>query len=416
MDSRCEPPDNVGGARSTGALSGVKIVEHASFVAAPYCAKLLADLGAEVIKIEKPVLGDDARRAGPFPADRSDPERSGLFMYLNANKMGITLDLGAGSGRSIFRRLVETADILVEDNAPGALDKLDIGYSALSEANPRMIVTSLTPFGQSGPCSGHKAYYLNTYHSGMLGYITPIGSARPDRPPLKVGGYVGEYACGLSAAVATLGALYCQRATGHGEHIDVSKQEVLLSLGRLNAAASANGVVATGRVFTLAGRGGMLRCRDGHVCVHMPENRQWQGLVELMGCPEWATDEKYRTTAGRMLHLAEVLPRIQEWLETRTKEEVYHAAQRLRCTITPVMTSKDVVESGQSRYRGLFREIEHPVAGRCTIPTSPYVLSKTPWRMRRPAPLLGEHNEEIYLGRLGYGRDEIRDLARSAII
>jgi crotonobetainyl-CoA:carnitine CoA-transferase CaiB-like acyl-CoA transferase len=406
LNSMCEPAENRRRALSKGALSGVKVVEHAGFVAAPYCAKLLADLGAEVIKIENPTTGDDARRAGPFPGDNPDPESSGLFMYLNTNKMGITLNMRTETGCSIFRRLVETADILVEDNAPGTLDGLGIGYPAISELNPRLIVTSITPFGQYGPYADYRAHYLNTYHSGMLGYITPIGSARLDRPPLKVGGFLGEYACGLGAAVATLGALYCQRSTGHGQHIDVSKQEVLLSLGRLSAGARANGVPGATRAITLAGRGGMLRCRDGHVCVHVPEDRQWQGLVELMGCPEWAADEKYRTTAGRMLHLSEVLPRIEEWMETRTKEEVYHPAQKLRCTITPVMTSKDVVESGQSKYRGLFQGIDHPAAGRCMLPSSPYVFSKTPWKMRRPAPL----------ERLGYGRGEMGKLTQAGII
>jgi CoA:oxalate CoA-transferase len=398
------------------ALSGVKVVEHASFVAGPYCAKLLADMGAEVIKIEQPGVGDEARKRGPFPGGRSDPEKSGLFLYLNTSKTGITLNLRSAAGRGIFKRLVGTADIVIEDSAPRAFDDLGIGYGTLSEVNPGLVMTSVTPFGQNGPCADYKAYYLNTYHSGMLGYITPVGSASLDKPPLKVGGLVGEYASGLAAALATLGALFYQRRTGRGQYVDVSKQEALISLGRMNACASANGFAHTGRIVNLTGRGGILRCRDGHVCVHMPEDSQWRGFVQLMGCPEWATDGKFGTIAGRMLYLNEILPFIEEWAETRSKEEIYHSAQKLGCTVTPVMTAEDIVESEQSKSRGLFREVEHPVAGNFELPIGPFVFSRTPPQVRKPAPLLGEDNEEIYIDRLGLTREDLSKMRDAGVI
>ena len=402
---------------STGrALAGVRVVEYAEFVAAPYCAELLADLGAEVIKIERPGNGDEARRWGPFPGDVPHAEKSGLFLYLNTNKLGITLNPQTASGQEIFKSLIETSDILVHDRAPGVMERLGLGYSDLSEVNPKLVVTSITPFGENGPCSGYKAYYLNTYHSGMLGYITPIGSARPEREPLRGGGLVGEYACGLTAVVGTLGALYWQRSQGQGQHVEVSKQEALVGYGRVNASSFANGVTIPTRTIRLPGRGGMMPCRDGHVCVHVPQDSQWAGLVKLMGRPDWATDEKYSTTAGRILYLSEIIPLIREWTSTRTKEEIYHPAQKLGSTVTPVMTAQEVVDSRQSEARGFFSEIDHLEAGKFRYPGSPFLFSRTPPAVVKAAPLLGEHNEEIYIGRLGYDQRELVMMMQAGVI
>ena len=402
--------------RSKKALAGLRVVEYAGFVAGPYCAKLLADMGAEVVKVEEPAAGDDARRWGPFRGDAPHPEKSGLFLYLNTNKLGMTLNPRLATGREVFLRLAAASHIVIEDSPPGVMEELGLGYQALSEANPALVMVSITPFGQKGPYAGYKGYYLNTYHSGMLGHITPVGSSLPDREPLKSGGLLGEFACGLVAAVATLGASYARQVSGHGQHVDVSKQEALVGLGRMNAASFANGVRCPSRTVRLSGRGGMIPCRDGHVCVHIPENHQWAGLVEIMGFPEWATDERYKTTAGRMLHLNEVMPRIREWASSHTKEEIYHPAQRLSSTVTPVMTAEDVVNSQQAKARGFIREIEHPEAGGFRYPTSPFLFSRTPWTLERPAPCLGEHNEEILVGRLGFSREELAEMAAMGVI
>src|SRR4030042_330019 len=380
---------------STKALTGVKVLEYAGFVAAPYCAKLLADLGAEVVKIEKPVICDEARKWGPFPKDVPHSEKSGLFLYLNTNKVGITLNLETYTGREIFKKLVNSADILIEDNRPEVMRESGLDYQSLQAINRKLIMASITPFGQSGPYSNYKAYYLNTYQSCMLGYLTPIGSSRTERSPLKIGGFVGEYACGLSAAVATLGSLHSQRLSGNGQHIDISKQEALLGFGRVNAAYFANEGKEHPRIFRLMGKGGMTTCKDGHLCIHAPEDHQWDALVRLMGSPNWATDEKYSTPLGRMMHWPEIMPLIKNWASTRIKEEVYHPAQQLGCTVTPVTTTADIVNSKQSKARGFFSNISHLEAGRFKYPTSPLIFSHTPVKIERPAPMLGEHNQEI---------------------
>jgi crotonobetainyl-CoA:carnitine CoA-transferase CaiB-like acyl-CoA transferase len=207
-------------------------------VAGPYCGKLLAELGAEVVKAEPPA-GDSARREGPFAGNSPHPEKSCLYLYLNAGKLGITLDLKSPRGRGIFERLVESVDVLLEDTPPGTLDDLGLGYTRLTQLNPRLVVTSITPFGQTGPYHGYKAYHLNIYHAGGDGYLLQSGGKTLDQPPMTGGGHLGDYEAGSAASVATFAALLAGRATGQGQHVDVSKQEALLALNRDSRHAAA---------------------------------------------------------------------------------------------------------------------------------------------------------------------------------
>ena len=247
------------------ALGHIRILDCSQFVAGPYCAKLLADLGAEVIKVEPPG-GDVARRRGPFWHDVPSAETSGLFLYLNTGKLGVTLDLGKASGRDILRRLAGEAGILVEDFPPGTLEGWGLGYESLCQNNHSLIMTSITPFGQSGPYCDYKAYYLNSFHSGGEGYLTPGWAPEfIERPPLRVGNYVGEYVSGLSAAVATLSALYRQRATGVGQHIDISKQEALIALNPSELNMYPNYGLVASRASRVLRFGGLLPCRDGYI-------------------------------------------------------------------------------------------------------------------------------------------------------
>jgi crotonobetainyl-CoA:carnitine CoA-transferase CaiB-like acyl-CoA transferase len=182
---------------SEGALDSVRVIELCNMVAGPYCTKLLADLGAEVIKVENPGIGDEARGRGPFLNDIPHQERSGLFFYLNTNKLGITLSLERDEGKNVFKRLLNETDILVEDWPPGTMDSIGLGYEDLIGLNPGLVMTSITPFGQSGPYKDYKAYPLNSFHSCGEGYVTPGHNPFPDRPPLKHGKYVGEYEVGI---------------------------------------------------------------------------------------------------------------------------------------------------------------------------------------------------------------------------
>ena len=223
-----------------GSLAGLSVLELGRMVAAPYCAKLLADLGADVVKLEAPGVGDPARRRGPFPDDVPHPERSCLFLFLNTSKRSITLDLETQAGRRIFRDLILEADVFIEDTAPGELERLELDYPRLAELNPRLVVTSITPFGQTGPHRSYRSHHLNIYHGS--GHASPFyqSATGEERAAPKAGGYLGEYDGGLMAAVGTLAAVMGSAASGRGQHLDVSNQEAMMGLERVDVARLAN--------------------------------------------------------------------------------------------------------------------------------------------------------------------------------
>lgn len=401
---------------SEQALSHLKVVELCTNVSGPYCTKLMADLGAEVIKVESPCTGDEARARGPFPKDSPHSESSGLFLHLNTNKFGVTLDVNSPTGRGILKRLIEQADVVVEDNPPASMEALELTYQGLEATNPRLVMTSITPFGQTGPYRDYRAYQLNSCHAGGEGYLLPLHSHEPDREPVKPGDIVGDSICGLSACLATLGATYLAAATGVGQHIDVSKQDVLMSLVQNHVCTFAN----LGEVHTRLGIGFLmvlpLECRDGHIMITIVTDREWASLLESMGNPSWADDERFASWAGRHWWAKEINPRVQEWVGQFNKDELFHILQRNGVAAVPVATAEDLANSPQLQERGFFAEIDHPTAGKLTYPSAAYQFSETPWAGVRPAPLLGQHNEAIYCDRLGYTKGDLADLRRAGII
>jgi CoA:oxalate CoA-transferase len=387
------------------ALAGLKVLEYCQMISGPYCGKLLADLGAEVIKVEEPPAGDAARTRGPFPNDVPHPEKSGLFLYLNTNKLGIILNPRTTSGRQVFQRLAEQADVLIEDQPPGEMANLGLDYASLSAINPHLIFTSITPFGQTGPYRDYKSYHLNLYHaSGHSSFFYVAPKERRKEAPVVAGGEVGDYDGGLAAAVATLAALFSRLTTGQGQHIDISKFEALLALERVVVARFAN----TPEPPDWPGMvGGLLPCQDGHVVITAVQAHQWQALMELMGNPAWAQDEKCRNEITRSQHRDEIQPLLEEWMAQHPKEELYHKGQDFGVPIGPVRTSAEIAKWPQARQRGFFAPLDHPQASRLEYPTAAYKMSETPWRGERAAPLLGEHNEQVYCGRLGYSKEQL---------
>lgn len=378
------------------ALDGVKVLEWAQLVAGPYCAKLLADLGAEVIKVEKPVLGDEARHRSPFVQDIRHPERSLLFLYLNTNKLGITLDMGRRVDRERFIELVEWADILIEDNFPQMLERFNLSYGNLRKINPRLVMTSITPFGQTGPYRNYKAYPINTYHGGGLGYLGPPINENRLQPPVKPGAFFSESGCGLISAVGTVAALYNQRLTGLGQQVDISKQEAILSLCRVQMARYPNEGVIQSRFDINKGIPGIVQCKDGYTIVMNNQPSEWRAIAKLVAKSEWEQDERYQDVDFRKQHWDEIRQCISDWVIKQTKEESCHDGQSLGCPVSPVMTAKDIVESAQSSARRFFAEVSHPVAGTLRYPTAAYCFSATPSAIGQPAPLLGQHTQEIF--------------------
>ena len=400
------------------ALEGFRVLELCSGIAGPFCTKLVADMGADVVKIEAPDGGDEARRLPPFPDDIPDPEQSGLFLYLNSNKRGITVDIDKAEGRRIVRDLIGRVDILIEDRPPGELEALGLGYDALSKINPALIMASITPYGRSGPHSHYRARELNISHASGQGYLLPIPALDPSRPPVKPGGHMGECDVGLVSVLPLLAALFYCGTTGKGQFIEISRQEALISMQRVESVTFANDGVVIGRGGDgkTGMTGGIMPCKDGHVVLVTPQEHQWQALVELMGNPSWATGALCRDAAARSANAETINARVVEWMMQHTKEEIFRQGQSLSCPVAPVYTARDIVNSEQYRARGFFVEIDHPELGKLLLPSCAHQFSETPWALRRLAPRLGEHNEEVLCRDLGYSVEDLNHFKKAGAI
>ncbi len=398
------------------ALGHLKVLELTSMVTGPYCCKLLADLGAEVIKVEEPGRGDPARQRGPFLHDSPDKETSGLFLYLNTNKLSITLNMHSQAARHVFRELVRRCDVLVEDYPLSDACRLGITFEELSRINPRLVVTSISPYGRSGPYGEYRGRELNCVHAGGEGFMMPIESDFPDREPVRGGGLVGDCMCGLSACLATLAAAYRSRVTGKGQHVDVSKQDVLMTQVGLEVAMYTYSGTVRNRHRRAAITAVPLECRNGYVQLSAFGDRDWQSLIQFMGRDDWAKDEGFSDMARRWQRAEEINEGIQEWIRQYDKDYLFRELQSIAVSTAPVNTSEDLVKSPQLEARRFFVDIEHPVAGRLQYPSVAYRLSETPVKYARPAPLLGEHNRLVLGEQLGLSSENIRALAEVGTI
>ena len=389
-----------------GLLPGVRVLDVGQGISGPYCAKILAQMGAEVIKVEPPE-GDSARRTGPFPGDSPHPEKSGLFLATNANKQGITLDLSSSDGAAAFRKLAAGADIVIENPPPDALEGHGLGYESLKNANPGLVFTSITPFGNRGPYKDFKATDLVLYHMsghahGMLGAVKDPDSD----PPIRAGGHQAELVSGMAAATATLMALYRKRMTGQGSRIDISSFEAMVTQLISGLANSAYGRPAPPRDLAkveeaaiggmVGAIGGILLCNDGYVAISPREDAQWERWLQVMGGPLWATDERYATRDARQRNSPSLWKLLSDWSINHSKHEIARMGQEQRVPCFPVNTVQDLLSDEHLAHRGFFVEMEHPVAGVLRYPGAAYRFSNSQLPLtERPAPLLGEHNREI---------------------
>jgi len=392
------------------ALSGLVVLDLSENISGPYCTKLLADYGAEVIKIEKPPLGDSSRRAGPFPNDQPDLEKSGLFLFLNTSKKSITLNLESESGPQIFKRLVERADIVMENFRPGVMASLGLDYEALAEINPALIMTSISYFGQWGPYRDWDG--SDIIAQAMGGLIGLTGEA--DREPLKLPLSQAEFQAGLNAAVAALSALYFRDETGEGQHIDVSLQEAVASI--LEAAVTMYHY--SGFVRGRMGSRHHLQCPSRVMpakdrFIHVQAGANWDDFATFVKAPQLM--EPRLASILRYHYADEVEGLIQPWLETHEAREIFATGQEWRIPFSLVLGIDELMEDPQYGARGFFQEIDHPLAGRLTYPGAPFRMSETPPEEKR-APLLGEHNEQVYTGALGLSKDDLTDLKEHGVI
>jgi crotonobetainyl-CoA:carnitine CoA-transferase CaiB-like acyl-CoA transferase len=364
-------------------------------VSAAYTAKLMADLGADVIKVEE-AQGDHTRQRGPFPGGTPHPEKSGLFLALNMNKRGVTLDLRQTEGQEHLRRLVTQTDILIHNYPPAQMAELGLNYETFRSDNHRLVMCSITPFGLTGPHKDYNAYEITLAHGGGWAWLSPGALDQPELPPLKAFGHQADFQAALAAATATLGAYYKALETGVGEHIDLSVQEYVASFLEQNFVY----YTYMGRVASRLGRRllypwGIYEAEDGLIFLVNAEPSQWDRLVELMGNPEWASWEIFQDPFMRAENWDVLKPYLDEWIKGWKVDALWRAGQERRICFAPVFTMAQLPEQEQLRSRKFFVEVTHPQAGAFTYLGAPYQLHEPWWKIRCPAPLLGEHNDEV---------------------
>ena len=380
-----------------GSLSDLKVVEYTTGIAGAMCAKALADFGADVVKVEPP-SGNRLRHVGPFPEGKPDPETSGMFMYLNANKRGVTLDLSDADARARMNDLLADADFFITDVQPSAADELGLAYDAVGAAHPRLICAYVTPFGNTGPYRDYQSTDLIVWHMGGMGWETPAFAVTDseNEPPLKGRGSQAELLAGWTAAASAMVAFYHSEAYGVGPEVDVSAFEAVANHIRGNFAM----LSSDASLLPQNREKSMFRwtwpCKDGYVSMAFIFDHWWQALKKLMGTPDWADKDEYDVLAGRREHIAEIEDGIIEWLRDKTKFDVYETLQSASVPCFPVLNMAEVLDSPHYEARGFFVEQDHPVAGTVKHPGAPIRLGRTPWQLTRPAPTLGQHNDEVF--------------------
>ncbi|MGD9935386.1 MAG: CaiB/BaiF CoA transferase family protein [Dehalococcoidia bacterium] len=373
----------------TGPLSGLKVLDISEGIAGPFCARLLGDLGADVIKVEPPG-GDLSRRLGPFPGGVEDPERSAAFLAFNASKRGIMLDLETDSGRDQVARLIATHDVIIAGETNGEFAARGLGFDQLAAWNPRVILTTISGFGSQGPRAGWKWSHLTTCATG--GWARTCGL--PDREPLQAGGAITDTLTGAFAAVATLLAVLGRRQHGHGDHVDVSAQQAALCAALFpslryeytGALAERNSALGPGPSF-------MLPALDGFIGVNVLTPLQWSTMCDFLGRPDIAANPRYAGTE-RVRLSGEVAAAFGEAVRERTVSELFHEGEAWRLPFGLVPSLAELVDLPPHRERAFFVSLDHPVAGRVEVPGIPFKSTVTSPFPFRP-PLLGEHNADV---------------------
>ncbi len=392
------------------ALDGLRVIDLSQGIAGPYCAKLLADCGAEVIKVEPP-QGDYTRTLGPFPGDIPHHDKSGLFIHLNGNKKSVTLDIETESGRVVLRKLLSGADVLVESRPPGHLASLGLGYDDLKEPFPQLIYCSVTPFGQTGPYSGFRGNSLTCMALSGLMYVT----GDPDKEPLCTGGEPAEYFAGLTAWVAVLAALAHRDRVG-GQHIDVSMLEALGAADEYQTSLYSFMGTIRKRFYSrhlFAYPADIFPCKDGLIVVVPGATGFPLGMAVLLEQPELEQNPLFINLWMRSIKWQQFEEILRPYLLEHDWQDLLTRAQELRMPFGPVMSPRLLQEDEHMKERGFFQEVEQPALGRTQVAGAPFKMSETPLR-QGPAPTLGEHTHEI-LREMGYDSEEARVLRERGV-
>ena len=398
------------------ALDGIRVLELSDGIAAPYCAKMFADYGADVVRVDSP----DQPPASALDAD--NVERVALYLHLNANKRSVALDLESERGRSLLRDLALQCDLVVESMSPGVAQGLGIGYDTLSATRPDIVMTSVTPFGQTGPYRGWGYTELTVF--AMTGAMNREGL--PNRYPLKYGGEIAQYFAGTAAAGASMAALAGAAFSGIGDWIDLSIMEVMAGhphqIGR-RAPFAYSGEVdrrTEPRTSSAGGREpyavGTFRCKDGYVSFLPLGSRMWPNISQMIGQPELQRDPRFLTSEDRSENRHELEEIFQSWLDAHTRMEVFDAAQKAGLPGGPVLRSHETVENEHFRSRGYFQDITHPVYGHLWHTGLPLILRGLPRNASSAAPERGANSAETLMEYVGLSEADIRELEESGVV
>ena len=398
------------------ALEGIRVVDLSHVLAAPTTSMYLADLGAEVIHIEREI-GDDAREFGPFVGGH-DKNRSAYFISLNRNKKSLVLDLKSQKGRDILRELIQVSDVVLENFRPDTMEKLGFGWEALQKINPRVICCSICGFGHDSlPEHGSRPAYdmVAQAYSGLMSITGPEGG-----PPCRVGSSVGDIIAGMQATIGILAALRYRERTGRGQYVDIAMVDSLFSVLE-NAVAR---YVNTGE--TPGPLGGAhpsitpfqgFQTKDGQwVIAAIGNDKLWAQYCDLLGRRDLIDHPKFKTNPLRCDNRRELIPILQGEMQKKTAQEWFDIFERNAIPYSPINTLKQICEDPHIAHRKMLVEIDQPIVGKMRVCASPLKLSETPGEVYSPAPMLGEHSEQVLRDVLGYSRQKIAQLKEEGVI
>ena len=391
-------------------LQGIKVLDLARVLAGPLCSAMLADLGADVTKIEMPGSGDDSRTFAPHLGGEST-----YFMLLNRGKKSLTLNLKKPEGREILLRLIEQADVLVENFRPGVTARLGIDYDTVRAINPKLVYASISGFGQEGPLAQRPAY--DHIVQAMGGIMTVTGW--PDSPPTRVGDAIGDVVAGMYGAWGVLAALMHRSVTGSGQHIDVALLDAVMSLQLVSLAQVVGGGPAPSRIgngHPISAPMDSYRTSDGYVVIAVANDRLFVALADAMGRPDLADDERFCTDALRQANSDDLRLEMESWTTNLTVESVVGLLETAGVPVAPIWNIEEALDSDYAKHRELVRETEHPTAGTVRVLTQPVRFSAIPATTRLNAPLLGQHSDEILEHELGMSAADVDDLRRRNVV
>ncbi|MGB0363361.1 MAG: CaiB/BaiF CoA transferase family protein [bacterium] len=394
-----------------GPLQGVRVLELAHIMAGPVCGLMLADLGADVIKVEKMPGGDDTRRMIPPMVG----EESAAFMMMNRNKRGIAVNLKQEQGKEILRKLVAEADVLIENYRHDTMKKLGLGYDELKQINPGLVYCEISGFGRSGPFMEQGGFDLIA--QGMSGLMSITGE-EPGRSPVKVGAPLTDITAGILGALGAVSALHQRNASGQGQKVDTSLFEAgIVHTYWQSAICMATGVSPgpMGSAHPLNAPYQTFRTRDGWINVGAANQRNWERLLEVLGVPEMGSDPRFEDNHGRMDNLKPLEEELNKVFETRTTKEWLERLAEVGVPSGPVLDIQEMHRHPQTQARQMVTEVNHPIEGKVETIGLPIKLSETPGGVQRPSPLYGEHTREVLL-ESGYDEDKVSSFENSGSI